>query len=242
MHSPNPVRLIAKVSIFNGVAFQTRQYQPQIYLGDPINICNVLSDQGCQEINLVFPHAPPGLDKIARILSVSRAPTAVGGYGTDIKTIENLMNSGAEKIIISDSLWFNPRSIEKLADHIGDQAISCSVDYRVKNGKRLVVAGPNRDQEIGQLEELVQSLPSLRFGEIILSCISSDGSRSGLDLDIVSSVSTTKSLLLSGGYNDESLENFSADGVVCSTAMFLYGGLNAPLTHYPNQYRVNASV
>ena len=76
-------RLVAKVSIFDRVAYQTQEFHPSIYLGDPINICNVLSDQGCQEINLVFPCKPPTLEEIKRILSVSRAPTAVGGYGHD---------------------------------------------------------------------------------------------------------------------------------------------------------------
>ena len=31
-------RLVAKVSVFDGIAYQTNKYKPNIYLGDPINV------------------------------------------------------------------------------------------------------------------------------------------------------------------------------------------------------------
>lgn len=190
----------------------------------------------------MFPRNPPPLDQIQRILSVSRAPTAIGGFGTDLRLVESLLGSGAEKVIVSDSLWDNPGAIESLAENFGEQAVSCSLDYRICNGERIVVKGRARAQKVGALVELLEELPTERFGEIVLSCISNDGSRAGLDLDAGRGVKTSKPLLLSGGYDGAALLGLPADGVVSATALFLFGRRAAPLTNFPQNYRMNSSV
>jgi len=235
------LRVVAKLAIFDGIAFQTDGFVPHRYLGDPTNICNVLSDQGCQEINLVFPKNPPSLDNVKRILSVSRAPTAVGGYGCDVAVVEQLLGSGAEKIILSDSLWSQPEAINRLASHIGKQAITVSIDYRVRAGCRYVVTGRDRRTEVGRLEDLLNSISDVCFGELILTCISRDGSAEGLDGKSVEGFSSSTPLLLCGGFDNDPIPS-GVDGVVCSSSLFLYGQLSAPLTNYPQEHRVVSSV
>ena len=241
-------RLVAKITVFDGIAYQTCQYKKCIYLGDPINICNILSDQGCQEIALVFPYKPPSISQVSRILSVCRAPVSIGGYGRDIFDIRTLMNSGAEKIILSDTIWRSPDDINILASELGLQAVSVSLDYIIRDSKRFLVSGSNRSQIIGELDRWLHRIDHLPVGEVILSCITNDGSLSGLDYDVLSHTCTTKPLLLSGGYDgcSRDLEYYcnlsrpeaKLSGVISSSSIFLYGDNRAPLTCYPFSLRV----
>ncbi len=231
-------RLIAKVAIFDGIAYQTEDYIPKTYLGDPINICNILSDQGCQEINLVFPFAPPSIEGVKQILSVARAPTAVGGYGSNIKTCQQLLSCGAEKIILSDSILDDVKSIDELASYIGAQAIACSIDYRIENGVRYIYSGLGRKLKRGKLADFLYQLPTQNFGELILSCISSDGSLSGLDGDLHFLGKIEKPILISGGFDGRLPKGNSFDGVVASSKLFLCGNLKAPLINYPDEFSI----
>lgn len=233
MHLCEKKRLIAKIAIFDGAAFQTNEYMPNIYLGDPINICNILSDQGCQEINLVFPSEPPHINVVRQILSVSRAPTAVGGFGADVETCKQLLRNGAEKIILSDSLFDCPDSIDQLASCIGAQAITCSIDYRIESQGRFVYTGDGRKIKRRKLDEVLRVLTTRNIGELILSCISNDGSMSGIDSDVASLCNVDLPILLAGGFNGEYVRNPTIDGVVASSSIFLCGKLKAPLINYP---------
>lgn len=233
-------RLIAKVAIFDGAAFQTNEYIPDTYLGDPINICNILSDQGCQEINLVFPSAPPHISVVRQILSVSRAPTAVGGFGPDKEVCQQLLRNGAEKIILSDSLFDCPDSIDRLASCIGVQAITCCIDYRIESMGRYVYTGSGRKQKLRKLDEVLSVLPTRNFGELILSCISNDGSMNGIDNDVASLCNVDMPVLLAGGFNGEDARNPAIDGIVASSSLFLCGKLRAPLINYPASHSVHS--
>lgn len=248
MHKKLAPRLVAKISVFDGVAYQTTQYKKHIYLGDPINICNVLSDQGCQEISLVFPQEPPSIAQVSRILSVCRAPVSIGGYGTDMSDIRRLMRSGAEKIILSDTIWRCPENIYRLTSELGSQAVSISLDYIVRESTRFLVTGPNRSSVVGELTPFLLQLDHLPVGEVILSCVTNDGLLVGLDYDILHQIDTTKPLLLSGGYDGTytTLQKHSEldyseaklSGAITASSLFLYGENNAPLTCYPFPLRV----
>ena len=117
------LRTIAKVVVFNGIAYQTSQFSKGVYLGDPINICNVLSDQGCQELVLLFVRTAPELKFVSDVLSVCRSPVSVGGVGETIEDFDNIVASGAEKIIVSDSLWSSHEKLTLLNKRYGRQAV-----------------------------------------------------------------------------------------------------------------------
>lgn len=237
----NKLRLISKIAIFSSNAFQTKKFVPKIYLGDPINICNILSDQFCQEIVIVFPLEPPSKDYLKKILSVTRAPISVGGYGNNLNEIQKVIKSGAEKIILSDSYWSNPKKVANISKSIGAQALSLSIDYIIKNNERYIVCGKDRKKLVGKLNDLIPKMDLNNIGEIILNCVTKDGSFTGLDniknpfLDY-----TEIPILLSGGFAGEDFnENMlSFSGIISSSFINLGNFFKTPLVHYPEKFRV----
>ncbi|WP_432453560.1 HisA/HisF-related TIM barrel protein [Agarivorans sp. QJM3NY_29] len=236
-------RIVAKVTIFNGIAYQTEKFRPNIYLGCPINICNILSDQGCQELVLNFVRSAPNMKFVEDILSVCRSPVTVGGVCDQIEDYTRLVSSGAEKVIVSDSVWAGTNKVYMLAERFGRQAVAVSVDYIENAGERYVVGGQYRKDRIGKLTELLDTIPIDFVGEIILNNVSRDGQETSLDLDVINYLSKEVRelpILLSGGLKDFSSVKKTEflDGVVSTTAISLYSQLKSPLTHYPAKFSV----
>jgi cyclase len=235
-------RVIPKVTVFDGIAYQTSAYRRGVYLGDPINVCNVLAEQGCQELVLVGPENGTGYD-IRTALSVCRSPVTVGGRFEGLDG-GGLVAAGAEKVIVSDSLWDGSSRLQELAAHVGQQAVCASVDYReLPGGRRMVVRGAGRDIEVGPLDQLLDRLDQAHIGELLLSDVSRDGSRAGLDLEVVSLARryVPDLPLLLGGGHDGSLaweDVAGLDGIVASSAFFLFGARSAALVCYPERYAV----
>jgi imidazole glycerol phosphate synthase subunit HisF len=235
-------RAIAKVVVFNGIAYQTNRFVRGVYLGDPINICNVLSDQGCQELNLLFVGSAPNLKFVSEVLSVCRSPVSVGGVGEYLDDFVQIVASGAEKIIVSDSLWDGTNKSRMLSARFGRQAVSASVDYVEYNGERIVMTGRNRNQPVGPLDKMLGSLPQDQVGELVLTNVSRDGQATGLDYGVLETVRPKVGelpILLCGGYSGELHSTASGvDGLVSGTHFSLFGKYRAALVNYPEEFSV----
>jgi cyclase len=236
-------RFIPKITIFDGIAYQTNQYKKNIYLGDPLNICNILAQQRCQEIIIVCPENLVDYD-INAVLGVCRSPVSIGGK-FDVPFAEELIGLGAEKIIVSDSLWTMPEKVRLLSSNLGMQAICASVDYIEIDGARMIVMGDYRQHIVCELGEGLRQLEGLEVGELLLSNVSRDGSRTGLDYESIEEIPqffSNTPVLLGGGYAGSSELNVTSglDGRVSSTACFLRGKHNAQLTNYPANFSVSS--
>ena len=235
-------RAIAKVVVFDGIAYQTNRFGRGVYLGDPINVCNVLSDQGCQELNLLFVGTAPSPNFVSDVLSVCRSPVSVGGVGERLSDFAQIIASGAEKVIISDSLWDGSDKPLQLSERFGRQAVAASVDYIEQGGQRIVVTGKSRTQPLGPLERLLDRIPQELFGELVLTNVSRDGQATGLDYGVLDTVRHQVGelpLLLCGGFCGEpDVMASGADGLVSGTHISLFGKHRAALVNYPEQFNV----
>lgn len=238
------LRAIAKVVVFEGIAYQTSLFNKAVYLGDPVNVCNILSDQGCQELVLLFVRTAPSLKFVSDVLSVCRSPVSVGGVGKGIEEFAEIIASGAEKIVLSDSLWDGSDKPQILCKRFGRQAIAASVDYVELQGRRIVVTGNQRRTQLGPLEEILPRLQQDFLGEVVLNNISRDGQATGLDYGVMALARSRIQelpVLLSGGYHGEPFEEgeYVPDGFISGTHFSLFGKHNAALVNYPINFSVN---
>ena len=202
----------------------------------------MLSDQGCQELNLLFVGTAPSLEFVSDVLSVCRSPVSVGGVGEHLAEFVQIVASGAEKIIVSDSLWDESNKTRMLCERFGRQAVAASIDYIEQNGQRIVVTGRNRNQPVGPLEQVLGRVPQDLLGELVLTSVSRDGQATGLDYGVLDTVRRQVGelpLLLCGGYFGEAHATASGvDGLVSGTYFSLFGKHRAALVTYPEQFSV----
>jgi imidazole glycerol-phosphate synthase subunit HisF len=117
-------------------------------------------------------------------ISYLRTPVTIGGGIESVNDAENLIASGADKLIIGINESRYPL-INFLSRKFGAQAIVGSIDYSLKVGG---LHGDGNVKEVYPSDHLISialKAQSEGIGEILLNCIDNDGARNGFDLDTV---------------------------------------------------------
>jgi cyclase len=132
-------------------------------------------------------------------------PFCVAGGINSVKSAEERLAAGADKISINSPAIQRPGLINELTDSFGKQCVVIGIDtfqegnkYRVKS----FTGDPNKTKETGKItKEWVEEVISRGAGEIVLNCMNKDGVKQGYDIDQLSSIREicTVPLIASGG-------------------------------------------
>jgi len=188
--------------------------------GDPVEIARRYNDEGADEITFLDITASSDqrgliLDIIERVADQVFIPLTVGGGIRAVDDVRRLMNAGADKISINTSAVSNPTLVKSASDRFGSQAIVVAIDARKRtNGEGWEVFTHGGRTPTGlDAVEWAQRVTSLGAGEILLTSMDRDGTRSGFDLALTRAVAEAVSVpvIASGGVG--SLDDL-ADGVI----------------------------
>lgn len=127
----------------------------------------------------------PDLDLIASLSETCFMPLAVGGGVKSVQSVRDLLNAGADKIILGTAAYEDPRLLHDITSTVGSQAVTVSVD--VKGGTVWTHSG-TVDTGIDPLTYSAR-VTKLGAGEILLSSIDRDGTMEGYDLDLIQKIS-----------------------------------------------------
>ena len=163
--------------------------------GDPVEIARRYDAQGADE--LTFLDITASSDDRDLILSVIEAvasevfiPLTVGGGVRRVEDVRRLLNAGADKISINTAALQDPDLINATASRYGSQCIVVAIDAREEAPGRWQVythggrRGTGRDAVQWAIEAAQRGA-----GEILLTSMDRDGTRSGFDLALTRAVS-----------------------------------------------------
>ncbi|MCM8811723.1 MAG: imidazole glycerol phosphate synthase cyclase subunit [Candidatus Omnitrophica bacterium] len=121
-------------------------------------------------------------------------PLTVGGWVTSTEEIRKLLRLGADKVSVNTQAVRHPEFISEAAQIFGSQCIVVSIDVKKIDGARRVVI--DRGREITELApvEWAREAEKRGAGEIFLTSIDHDGTRSGYDLELMRQVSHAVSI------------------------------------------------
>lgn len=202
-------RIIAVLLIDRGRAVVTNCFGRRHYIGDPRNIARIFSEQECDELiikNISGSELSKGdFQLITEICGECTMPV---GYGGNIGTVEiakAVVECGADKIVLNRAYRRKEEWINRFADAYGEQALIASIDYRISSANRLVYEWKSGTTTRMSLESYLRELQAMPVGEILLSCVDLDGTRRGLDSEILGETleSLQKPLILNGGAGSE---------------------------------------
>jgi imidazole glycerol-phosphate synthase subunit HisF len=204
--------------------------------GDPVEVAKRYDDQGADEITFLDITASSDergliLDIIERVATQVFIPLTVGGGVRSVEDVRRLLNAGADKVSINTAAVQNPQLVADAADRYGSQCIVVAVDAKRvpdASGKwEVFTHGGRRATGIDAVEWGVK-MQKLGAGEILLTSMDRDGTRSGFDLDLTRAFSDalTVPVIASGGVGG--LEDLS-DGVIKGHADAV---LAASIFHY----------
>ena len=155
------------------------------------------------------------LDIIERVADQVFIPLTVGGGIRSIEDVRRLMNVGADKISINTSAVTNPQLVKDASDHFGSQAIVVAIDARKclnAEGWEVFTHGGRTPTGLDAVAWAKRVTRELGAGEILLTSMDRDGTKSGFDLALTRAIAEAVSVpvIASGGVGN--LDHL-ADGV-----------------------------
>ena len=206
-------RIIPCLDIKDGRTVKGVNFINLIDAGDSVELAKVYVRQGADE--LVFLDITATVENrkalaglVERIAAEINIPFTVGGGIDNVKDVSVLLNAGADKITVNSSAVRRPELISEIAGQFGNQCIVVAIDTQLVNDEWLVVVDGGRTLTELKAVEWARRVEELGAGEIMLTSMNSDGTKSGFSLDITSKVSRNVNIpvIASGGAG--SMEHF----------------------------------
>lgn len=203
--------------------------------GDPVELAARYDKERADE--LVFLDITASSDKRDTIVDVARGcasqvfiPFTIGGGIRTVEDMRKMLKAGADKTSLNTAAVKNPSVIREGAEKFGRQCVVLAVDARRSGDHRweVYVNGGRTPTGIDCLE-WVKRATELGAGEILLTSMDADGTKSGYDIELTRAVSEAVDVpvIASGGAGK--LEHFydvltegKADAVLAAS-VFHYG-------------------
>ena len=203
--------------------------------GDPVEIARRYNDQGADELTFLDITASSDqrdliLNIIEDVSSQVFIPLTVGGGVRTVEDVRRLLNAGADKVSINTSAVTNPQLVADASSRYGSQCIVVAIDAKqVSPGKWEIFTHGGRNPTGLEAISWAKKMEQLGAGEILLTSMDKDGTKSGFDLELTRAISDAVSIpvIASGGVGN--LQHL-ADGVleghadaVLAASIFHYG-------------------
>lgn len=203
--------------------------------GDPVEIARRYDEQGADELTFLdITATSDGRDLILHIIEAVASqvfiPLTVGGGVRTVDDVRRLLNAGADKISVNSTAIANPQMVADAAQKYGSQCIVVAIDAKKSAaGKWEVFTHGGRKPTGLDVVEWARKMDGLGVGEILLTSMDRDGTKSGFDLELTRAVSDAVSIpvIASGGVGG--LQDL-ADGIkiggadaVLAASIFHYG-------------------
>ena len=175
--------------------------------GDPVEIAAAYDQSGADEVVFLDITASSDnrktvVDMVRRVAEKVFIPFTVGGGIRTVDDFKLLLREGADKIAVNSAALMNPELISLAADKFGSQCVVVAIDakkhtedsYHVfKNGGRI-------DMHIDAIEWAVKA-EKMGAGEILLTSMDCDGTKSGYDIGLTKAISQAVKIpvIASGG-------------------------------------------
>jgi len=185
-------------------------------------------------------------DLVEKVAAEINIPFTVGGGINTIEDVTTLINAGADKVTINSSAVRNPVLISDIAGQFGSQCVVVAIDTQLINNEWIVYVDGGRTPTLLHTGEWAAMAENLGAGEILLTSMNTDGTRSGFSIEITRQVSTNLNIpvIASGGAG--SMEHFREVFIntSCSAALaasiFHFGEIAIPdLKKYLSDNHIN---
>ena len=144
-------------------------------------------------------------------------PLTVGGGIRKVEDVRRMLNAGADKVGINTAAVFNPEFVKEATDRVGSQCIVVAIDAKKVSGEgennrwEIFTHGGRKPTGLDAVEWALK-MADYGAGEILLTSMDKDGTKSGFDLELTRTISDAVSIpvIASGGVGN--LQHL-ADGV-----------------------------
>jgi cyclase len=235
-------RVIACLDVNAGRVVKGVNFEGLRDAGDPVEIAARYNDQGVDELTFLdITATSDGRDLMLPVIEAVAAqvfiPLTVGGGLRTVDDVRRLLNAGADKVSFNSAAVARPELIEEASARYGAQCIVVAIDAKQRDDAQVLQRGPGWDvythggrRNTGlDAVQWAQRMVRCGAGEILLTSMDKDGTRSGFDLKLTRAVSDAVSVpvIASGGVGclehlSEGIRLGGADAVLAAS-IFHFG-------------------
>ncbi|MCP5151409.1 MAG: imidazole glycerol phosphate synthase subunit HisF [Ectothiorhodospiraceae bacterium] len=204
--------------------------------GDPVEVAARYDEQGADEITFLdITASSDSRDTMVHVVEAVAArvfiPLTVGGGVRSIDDVRRLLNAGADKVSINTAAVRDPELVRRAAERFGSQCIVVAIDAKrsgTASGFEVFTHGGRNGTGIDAVA-WAREVEALGAGEILLTSMDRDGTRSGFDLELTRAVVDAVSIpvIASGGVGglDDLADGVTTGGAdaVLAASIFHFG-------------------
>jgi len=210
--------------------------------GDPVEIAARYNEQGADELTFLdITATSDGRDLILHIIEAVASqvfiPLTVGGGVRTVDDVRRLLNAGADKTSFNSAALANPNVINEVSAKYGAQCIVVAIDAKRRSDEAALTQGAGWDvyshggRKNTGLDVVAWAMEMTQrgAGEILLTSMDRDGTKSGFDLALTRAVSDAVNVpvIASGGVGtlDHLVDGIKLGGAdaVLAASIFHYG-------------------
>ena len=174
--------------------------------GDPVELAQRYTEEGADELVFLDITATKEkrrtlVDLVKEIAAHINIPFTVGGGIKAVDEIEEILKAGADKVSLNSAIVRDPDLITRASDAFGSQAVVAAVDAkRVDDHWEVFIKGGSEPTGLDAID-WVKKTEELGAGEILLTSMDRDGTKSGFDNELLKTVNKTVTIpvIASGG-------------------------------------------
>jgi imidazole glycerol-phosphate synthase subunit HisF len=200
-------RIIPCLDIKDGRTVKGTNFVDLRDAGDPVELAAAYAKAGADE--LVFLDITATIEKrktlselVSRVARTMNIPFTVGGGIRSVEDVQVLLGAGADKISINTAAYKEPVLIEAIAGAAGSQCVVLAIDTKKEDdGEWYVYLNGGRTKTETRCIDWAKKAVELGAGEILLTSMNHDGTKSGFALDITQALSAALPIpvIASGG-------------------------------------------
>jgi len=229
------IRIIPCLDVKDGRVVKGVQFVDLRDAGDPVEQARIYDAAGADELTFLditasHENRDTILEVVSRTAEQCFMPLTVGGGVRTIEDIRRLLLAGADKVSINSAAVARPAFVREAAKKYGDQCIVVAIDARQSGpGKWQVFTHGGRKGTGLDAVDWARRMTDHGAGEILLTSMDRDGTKSGFDLALTRAVSDAVSVpvVASGGVGslDDLVDGVTKGGAsaVLAASVFHFG-------------------
>jgi len=200
-------RIIPCLDVANGRIVKGTKFLNLVDAGDPVIVAEEYDRQEADE--LTFLDITASSEKRDTIIDVVEKtaervfmPVTVGGGIRKIEDIRKLLKAGADKVSINTTAVYNPDFVKDAAYRFGSQCIVVAIDAKKVSDNLWEIFTHGGSKETGiNAVEWAKKMENFGAGEILLTSMDKDGTKSGYDTELTAAVAEAVNIpvIASGG-------------------------------------------
>jgi cyclase len=206
-------RIIPCLDIKDGRTVKGINFVNLVDAGDPVELAKIYIQQGADE--LVFLDITATIENrkalaglVERIAAEINIPFTVGGGIETVNDVSVLIKAGADKVTVNSAAVRRPELITEIASQFGNQCVVVAIDTKFTDNEWIVFVDGGRTATDLKTIDWARKVEELGAGEIMLTSMNNDGTKSGFSIDITNEISSAVNIpvIASGGAGN--MQNF----------------------------------